>query len=222
MRRALATLILMRIACAQCLSLCGLYHLNSLTNMCCGRFHLYLRKLKLVSLGAKKHANIWERFDIPCWNHCIKYLASMTFAWERVRNYCCVVQAGHSGFKEEKCTSLSVFIIKVSTKISSCFSSVLSPSNMWLFEFLKVAARRTNSTNISEVVGAIAWLFVKGMVFPYVHIPQKCKGRWRWAGEVWWNRGYLNSSSRSRWSFISYVQVFFLLMGHCSKTPYFM
>lgn len=54
MRRAPATLILMRIACALCLSLCGLYHLNILTNMCCGRFHLYPLKLKLVSLGAKK------------------------------------------------------------------------------------------------------------------------------------------------------------------------
>lgn len=58
MRRAPATLILMRIACSLCLSHCGLYNLNILANMCCGRFHLYLLKLKLVSLGAKKHANI--------------------------------------------------------------------------------------------------------------------------------------------------------------------
>lgn len=76
--------------------------------------------------------------------------------FRRVRNSCCVVQSGHSGLNEEKCTYPYVFIIKVSTKISTCFSSVFFLSNMWLFEYLKVAARRTNSTNISEVAGVIA------------------------------------------------------------------
>lgn len=57
---------------------------------------------------------------------------------------------------KKKCTYPYVFIIKVSTKISACFSSIFSLSNMWLFEYLKLAAGRTNSTNISEVVGEIA------------------------------------------------------------------
>lgn len=84
--------------------------------------------------------NIWHQWHYLRW----------------VKNFCYVVQAGHSGLNEEKCTYPYVLKIKVSTKISACFSSVFSLSNMWLFEYLKVAARRTNSTNLSEVVGVIA------------------------------------------------------------------
>ena len=104
----------------------------------------------------------------------------------RVRNSCCVVQAGRSGLKEEKSTSPSVFIIKVSTKISACFSSL---SNMWLFEFLKVAARRTNSTNSSEVVGVIAWFSCKRNGISLCSHPPEMQGKmalsWKHLMEPW-------------------------------------